>query len=199
MERHTDLTKLINHIWSEIEQGAIDPRHPYHAPTFGTVSNQRPSLRTVILRKVNRDERSLFFHSDRRAQKINEIQNNPRVMWHFWDSDNREQLRLTGSATLHFDDEISDQIWQNSRSKSLITYLKPLTPGTKTNQPESGIKSNFEGNEVSMGDVAAGRQYFAVVCTKIDEIDFLQLHNEGNYRAYYQWDAVQFTGNWIIP
>nr|WP_228035271.1 pyridoxamine 5'-phosphate oxidase family protein [Oculatella sp. LEGE 06141] len=190
---------MLQHIWDQIHKGAADPAHPYHSPAFGTLGSNGPNVRTIILRRAELEARSLCFHSDRRAQKINEIQKHPRVALHFWNSDSREQLRITGNATVHFDDQIANQLWQHSRPKSLITYVKPTTPGTKVDQPESGIVGNFQSGNVSMSDVEVGRQHFAVVCTQVDEIDFLQLHNEGNCRAYFQWESGRYEGAWLIP
>lgn len=200
MKRYSNLDELLNHIWNVVEIGAQDPAHPYHTPTFGTVSSNGPSLRTVILRKVDTQERSLIFHSDSRAQKIKEIQNNSRVTWHFWSPESNEQLRLMGEASLHFDDELANEVWQSNHPKSLKIYVKPIAPGTEVDEPQSGLPEKVESAKLSNHDeVEAGRKYFAVVRTRIDEIDFLHLHKDGNYRAHFKWDHKGKTSSWIIP
>lgn len=200
MKRYSDMDELLNHIWEEVEQRAQDPAHPYHTPTFGTVGTNGPSLRTVILRQVDTQERSLIFHSDSRAQKIKEIQNNSRVTWHFWSPDSNEQLRLMGEASLHFDDELANAVWQNSHPKSLKIYVKPIAPNTEVDEPQSGIAAEIESAKLSNRDeVEEGRKYFAVVRTRIDEISFLHLHKEGNYRAHFKWGKNGVSSSWIIP
>lgn len=199
MQRFTDLEQLLAHIWQQIKQGAEDPSHPYHAPTLGTVGEAGASLRTVILREVDIGARSLLLHSDRRARKISEIQTNPQITWHCWNPARNEQLRLKGNATLHFEDELAERIWQNSSPGSLKLYVKSMPPGTAVNSPQSGLPTPIQSGKLTKDDVAAGRQFFAVVFTRIDEIDFLQLHHEGNYRARFQWHEDQVSSCWMIP
>ena len=191
MKRYQDLDELLNQIWAMVEQGSQDPYHPFHAPTFGTVSAHTPNLRTVILREVDLQQRLLLFHSDRRAQKISDIQSHSRVTWHFWDSNYNAQLRLMGKAELHFDDAIADAVWQRSYPNSLKVYLKPIAPHTEVEQPQSGLSDKAQVEE--------GRKHFAVIQTRIDEIDFLHLHRDGHYRAHFQWQETGVSSAWIIP
>lgn len=199
MERYEQLDRLLNHIWDQIKQGAADPAHPYHTPAFGSIGLSGPSLRTVILRNVDIQERSLSFHSDRRAEKIREIQRDPKITWLFWDPTPKEQLRLKGHATLHFEDERANQMWQDSHPKSLKLYVKPISPGTKVQEPQSGLSKHIQFDTLTDGDVEEGRQHFAVVHTTIDAIDFLHLHPEGNYRARFNWVEEEYRGIWVIP
>ncbi|MBW4647932.1 MAG: pyridoxamine 5'-phosphate oxidase family protein [Kastovskya adunca ATA6-11-RM4] len=200
MERFSQLNQLLAHIWSEVEQGGREPGHPYNTPTFGTVSSRGASLRTVVLRRVDAKARSLLFHSDCRAQKIKEIQHQNRVTWHFWDSNSKQQLRLMGEADLHFDDELANEVWQSSHPKSLKIYVKPTAPNTKVDQPRSGLSEQVESVRLSeLAQVASGRENFAVVRTLIDEIDFLHLHPEGNYRASFVWTPQGVESSWMIP
>lgn len=200
MKRYSDLNELVNHIWDVLEIGAQAPAHPYHTPTLGTVGTNGPSLRTVILRQVAPQERSLIFHSDSRARKIKEIQNNSRITWLFWSPDSNEQLRLMGEASLHFDDELANSVWQSSHPKSLKIYMKPIAPGTEIDDPQSGLPEGVESAKLSNHDeVEEGRKYFAVVRTRIDEIDFVHLHKDGNYRAHFKWGQQGKTSSWIIP
>ena len=200
VKRYSNLDELLNHIWEQVEQGAQAPAHPYHTPTFGTVGTNGPNLRTVVLRQVDTQERSLIFHSDSRAQKIKEIQNNSRVTWHFWTPDSNEQLRLMGKAFIHFDDELANEVWQSSHPKSLKIYVKLIAPDTEVDEPQSGLPKEVESAKLSNHDeVEAGRKYFAVVRTRIDEIYFLHLHEEGHYRAHFKWAENGVSSSWIIP
>lgn len=200
MKRYEDLKQLLAHIWSTVQQGAEQPDHPYHAPAFATAGEDGPSVRTVILRSVDPQASKLIFHSDRRAQKIQEIQRHQRVSWMFWDASSKEQLRFRGEATLHFDDQLADRVWYDSHPKSLKLYVKPLEPDTQVESPRSGVTEAVSTAHLdNHKQVEAGRKHFAVVCTHIDEVDFLHLHPEGNYRARYTWNSHGVTSAWIIP
>jgi pyridoxamine 5'-phosphate oxidase len=199
LERYSSLYQLIDHVWDQIGHGVEQPGHPYHSPTLGTTGAEGPNLRTVILRQIDISTRALLFHSDRRAEKIRELERDARVMWHFWYPEQREQLRLRGHATLHFTDAIADQLWQDSSPQSLKLYVKSQPPGTKTAQPQSGLPEQIQLGQVTHSDLEAGRQHFSVVRTEINEIEVLHLREDGNYRAYFQWDNNQATSSWIIP
>ena len=197
--RHENLEQLLAHIWSTVYEGSQKPEHPYHTPAFGTVGAQEPSLRTVILRAVDPEARTLLFHSDRRAQKIADIQNHQRVSWLFWNAASKKQLRLKGEATLHFDDSLAQQVWNDSRPQSLKLYVKPIKPNTKVDFPDSGLEPSVRSLDLTNHEqIAAGREHFAVVSTQVNEIDFLHLHREGNYRARFVWNPG-LESAWIIP
>ena len=199
LERYTSLYQLMGHVWDQLCHGAEQPGHPYYLPTFGTLSVDGPNLRTVVLRQVDVAARTLLFHSDRRAEKIHEIERDARVMWHFWHPGQREQLRMRGRATLHFEDAVATQLWQNSAPQSLKLYFKSQPPGTKIMHPQSGLSERAQSSQLSHDDVEAGRQNFAAVQTEIDEIEVLHLRNDGNYRASFKWKNDQVDSAWIIP
>jgi hypothetical protein len=202
MERYDDLDALLDHIWTYVETAADDSSHPFRTPTFGTAGMDRPNLRTVVLRQADADARLLGFHSDRRTQKIGEIRANDTVMWHGWDPERSEQLRLQGTATIHTNDAFASRMWQQGTPQELWLYARPKTPGVPTDTPESGIKAGVEEKafeDLTREDIADGRPYFAAVRTIVEEIHWLHLHPEGHYRARFKWDGNAFDGTWVIP
>lgn len=199
LERYTNLASLIDHVWHQICDGVDHPGHPYHSPTFGSTGPEGPNLRTVILRQADAAQRTLLFHSDCRAPKIKEIEQDARVFWHFWHPEQREQLRLRGVATLHVEDEIATQLWQSSSPQSLTLYTKSQAPGTPVITPQSGLPPHIQSGPVSQEDVSAGRRYFVAVQTVIHEVDVLHLRKDGNYRASFKWNNEEMMSTWIIP
>jgi hypothetical protein len=203
MDRYTDLSALLDHIWSYVGAAAGDSSHPFRTPTFGTAGMDSPNMRTVVLRHADPDDRVLAFHTDRRTAKVAEIRANRRVAWHGWDASRSEQLRLHGRATVHTGDEVADALWEAGTPQELHLYMRPATPGTPLDNPGDGladvVKSDFE--DLTMEDVAPGRRYFAAVRTVIDEIHWLHLHPEGHYRARFRYDPSQdgFEGDWLVP
>ncbi|PZD73924.1 hypothetical protein C1752_01795 [Acaryochloris thomasi RCC1774] len=199
LKRHNGLDSLLTHVWDQICHGANHPGHPYHSPTFGSIGAGGPNLRTVVLRAVDVSARALLFHSDRRAPKIQEVDQDARVTWHFWHPEQREQLRLRGTATLHFEDAIANQLWQSSSPQSLKLYTKSQAPGTQVTAPQSGLPQHIEADTFSPEDLSVGRQYFAAIRTIIHAVDVLHLREEGNYRAFFEWENENVTSSWILP
>lgn len=199
MKRLTDLNDVLDRVWEQFDAAADDPGHPFRTLSFGTAKDNTPHLRTVVLRDADPDTRQLAFHSDRRAQKISDIDANDRVAWLGWAPETSEQVRLHGTATVHTDDDVADAFWAAEDPASLAVYIRSDEPGTPLDAPGGG--SQMQGEEVSRADVEAGREHFALVRTVIDEIDWLHLHPDGHYRARFQFshDAQAFDGTWIAP
>lgn len=196
-----DLDTVRDRVWQRIERAAEDSRSPFRILTFGTVQGDQPHLRSVVLRSAARGDRRLSFHSDRRAGKVEDIRAHDRIAWHGWDPDTSEQIRLRGTATVHTDDAVADEMWDAQEPSALALYPRPPAPGTPLGGPDDGLQASVKEEPITREDVAEGRQYFAVIRTVVDEINWLHLHPEGHYRARFRFnpDRQAFEGNWIVP
>lgn len=180
---------------------AKDPGHPYRSLAFGTARDGTPHLRTVILREAVPDTRRLAFHSDRRAQKIDDIRSSDCVAWMGWDPETAEQVRLRGTATVHVEDAVAEAMWEAEAPSSLDIYVRPSAPGTPLDAPDDGLDPSVSTEPVTREDVADGWPYFAVIRTVVDEMEWLHLHPDGHYRARFRYDpdAEAFEGTWVVP
>lgn len=201
MDRFDELDTVQSRVWRRLSEAAGEPGHPYRTLTFGTAQDDTPRLRTVVLRQVHRPARRLAFHSDRRTQKIDDIRATGRIAWQGWDPETAEQVRLSGTATVHTDDAVADAMWADQDPASLALYVRPAAPGTPIDTPDEGVDPSVAEAPVTQADVEPGRPYFAVVRTVIDEIDWLHLHPKGHVRARFEYDpdAEAFDGTWIVP
>jgi len=199
--RYTDLKTLHAHVWDDLEAAAQDPGHPYRQLTFGTVHQNAPDLRTVILRTANADGRVLQFHSDRRSRKVEALRDNDRIAWHAWDPESLEQIRLYGRATVHLDDDVAMALWESQSPSSLMVFARPSAPGTPLSAPEDGLREAVKEEPITEDDVAPGRQYFAAIRTVIDRLEWLHLHPDGHYRAQFEYpdDHDEFEATWLVP
>jgi len=200
MRRYTDLSAVLDRIWSQLADAADDPGHPYRRLVFGTVRNKGPRLRTIVLRRVHVEKRRLTFHTDRRSPKAAEVRSNDSTALHGWDPNGREQVRLRGSSTIHEDDAVADDLWSSESPESLAVYPGATAPGTPIDFP-SERDSTAERPAQSQVGGAAGREHFAVVRTVVDEIDWLHLHPETHNRAQFRFEhgRATFEGQWVTP
>lgn len=196
MQRFDDLGQLLTHIWTFIEDGPQDFKHPFATPTFVTTG---PDARTITLRGADRARRTLTFHSDVRAAKVEELRRDASVAFHCWDPARKQQLVLHGEATVHTDDGVADRLWKVEPPSALKIYRKPDASGTRVDAPASGVLPLDTESEPTHEDVAEGRPHFAVVQTLIDRIDWLHAHSEGHYRARFRWNGEAFDGHWVLP
>jgi pyridoxine/pyridoxamine 5'-phosphate oxidase len=201
MERYTSLETVLSRVWRRLERAAEESSRPFRTLAFGTARDGQAHLRTVVLRMAAREKRRLAFHTDRRAQKVEDVRAHDRIAWHGWDPESSEQVRLHGAATVHTDDDVADAMWTDQSPRSLAVYPRPTAPGTPLDTPDDGLQASVQEEPITREDVAAGRPYFAVVRTVIDEIDWLHLHPEGHYRARFRFDPdrQRFEGTWVVP
>jgi pyridoxine/pyridoxamine 5'-phosphate oxidase len=201
MQSWTDLDDVLDLVWKHVEAGATDPAHPFRTPSFATAGQGQPQVRTVVLRAASRAEREISFHSDRRAEKIDEIRANDRIAWHAWDPERSLQIRLRGHATVHTSDTVADAMWEAEPPESLGHYLKETSPATPIEAPGDGLPDDFHEGNLTANDVAPGRPNFAVIRTVIDEIDALHLQRGNHQRAVFRWNEPEnsFDGDWLVP
>ena len=201
MERITTLEDVQERVWHRLVEAAEQPGHPLRLLTFGTVADDTPQLRTVVLREADPSARRLAFHCDARSQKVSQIEANDQVAWLGWDPETGEQVRLLGAASVHRDDDVAEALWAAESPRSLDVYVRGGTPGAPLDAPEDLLPETVKNDPVTQADVEEGRPHFAVVRTVIDEIEWLHLHSDGHYRAQFSYDpdAAAFDGTWIVP
>lgn len=164
---------------------------PFHTPAVATIGlDGSPTVRTVVLRRFDRDDRTLIFHTDIRSPKVEELRRDDRIMWHFYDAAARLQLRITGRATIHSNDAIADRQWNESRPQSRNCYFQAAGPTT--------VVKRFD----QIGEpVKDGRPHFAAVATKFTTIDRLLLHHAGHRRIRFEFDEAKqaWQSDWLAP
>jgi 3-hydroxyisobutyrate dehydrogenase len=199
VEQELSLDTLLASIWESLESGARSRTHPFHTGVIATVSDDAPQARTVVLRKVIADTRTLIFHTDQRSQKISELTKNPNICWLFYDTTERVQLRLSGVATLHYQDDLASAQWENTKLFSRRCYLS-IPPLTRLEQAGSGLPESLLKRNPTLEESEAGWENFTVVETHIHTIDWLWLNSTGHQRAKFVWQSDgEVIANWIVP
>jgi 3-hydroxyisobutyrate dehydrogenase len=144
-------------------------------------------------------ERQLLFHTDYRSPKIEQIQKNNSISWLFYDSKSRIQLRIKSLATLHYQDDISRQRWNDTKTESRKCYFVQPAPSTPSLFPTDGLPSSYYEKEKSKEQNEIGYQHFVVVRTQVKEIDWLYLHHSGHRRARFIYNKDEVYYQWLIP
>ena len=191
------LDGLLATIWENLETAASGARHGWHLPMVATGGTQ-PHNRTVVLRQASRDDRRIAFHTDARSPKVTQLRVTPHVSWCFYDRENRVQLVADGLAAVHTDDAVADAGWDRSSPSSRRCYLAPAAPGDTLEQPRANLPDELVGKLPTIEQTLPGREHFAVVTTRIMQLDFLYLAHSGNLRAEFTADeGGTFEGRWI--
>ncbi len=201
MPTHYDDLKSVERAWKEMLAGAVSDRtHPFKKTILTTVGpSGAPKARTVILRDITLDDRSVRIHTDARSDKVSEIGRNPNVMLAFYDPSQEIQVQLSGKATVHESDAYADAAWAGAAPSSRRAYLAEIVPGTPLSAPASGLPSDVEGVIPSEERLEAGRSNFAAVQLVFDQVDWLFLSPRGNRRARFTFDGKNWAGTWLAP
>jgi pyridoxamine 5'-phosphate oxidase len=186
---HNNLEDIEVRIWELLTQSVNSANAPFHQGVFASINDNIPEQRTVILRNVNRSEKTISFNTDMRSLKIEQLKINNSVSWLFYDKTLKIQLRMYANAMIHFDDIISELAWEKSRLSSKMCYTTQQKPGSFINEPEF-IEVNQTDVDSELLNFAHNN--FAVINTKIYAIDFVFLNRKGNKRAYFDYESNTF-------
>ena len=207
---YDSLDASLNEAWRLLADGLTDRRAAFHTPVVASIDLQgHPTARTMILRSADRERRTLTFHADNRSTKIAELRARPSVCAIAYDAGQKIQLRISGSITLHLDDEIAHRAWAGSRTMSRLTYSVDDAPGTVIAVPTTLPAPKLDMVNDADSDAASeepdlvanlGRKNFCVLVVHIASIEWVYLASQGNRRALFSWvgsEALQAA--WLQP
>ena len=119
----------------ELINGHAKKRHPFRYFTLATIENNEPRQRTVVLRKTLTDL-SFVFYTDKRTQKIEDLQQNSSCSALFYNPKKLLQLRISGRAEIITDKEQIATYWHTIQEASKKDYTTKIAPGTLINDPD---------------------------------------------------------------
>jgi hypothetical protein len=191
--------EILKKIWKNLDLGTLDREHPFHTPVFGTICNNAPDLRMVVLRRFWRKPPRLAFHSHAGAPKIEQLRANPNVYWLFYHPQEKFQLRIKGVAELHRDGELHEEQWLATELFSRRCYIG-ANPSALSEHPTSGLPDELVNRKPTQQESEAGKANFVVVTTRIDEIDCYELSVKGHRRSLFAWKTGgDLETRWLTP
>lgn len=181
--------EILNNINQAFRNAAADTSHNlrfFSVATYDTDSNT-PQSRMVVLRKFLPDW-TLRFYTDYRSSKVADIKYHPSVSLLFWNPEDRYQIRVQASASIHYQNEISKNEWQNVDDAAKKAYTTILAPGTEISQPNE-VRHRKDNN------------HFCVIDALPSQIKVLQLNREDHLAMNFIRESAneKWDGNWILP
>jgi len=191
--------EILKNIWKNLDLGTLQRRHPFHQPVFGTICDNAPDLRIIVLRRFWRRPPALAFHSHKGSPKINQIKANPNVYFLFYHPEEKLQVRIKGLATVHLGDELAEEQWQSTELFSRRCYVG-AAPTTLSKKPTSGLPDDLINREPTHEESEIGRTNFVVVTSTIKEIDCLEMNVRGHRRSLFVWNETgELETKWLTP
>jgi len=198
-EKWDTLDGVLRGAWAMLKRGVDRFNDPCHWPVLGTTGGDGSSLRTVILRHFVLPERVLICYTDARATKVRDIMGSDRVSWLFYHPKKRIQLRMSGHATLHGDDQVAEEYWSGTRVTNRVNYASTRPPGEPVDRPSSGLPDFLRDKAPTLLESERGRENFMAIVSQIESLDWLILHPLGNRRARFDWGTDGMKATWVIP
>jgi hypothetical protein len=198
-DHYNDIDKIYEEIWSRLKIGKKDRNSEFHQCYVASTGNEFPSVRTVVLRHVNKDQLTIGFHTDIRSNKINDINDNSNVTVLLYDHAAKIQVKINGIAEINHKNTNTEAIWSNIRDFSKKCYSVQYAPGTNSNEPTSGYPDQYEDTLPPPQELELGYENFAHVNIAIKAIEWLYLHQNGHRRAKFTIDPDHIDRQWIAP
>ena len=178
------LNDFLDFGWAQIYRGKADKKSPARQPTFVTSSADGfPNARTLVMRRSDRKNNQIEFHTDTASSKMMELEKNPRAGIHIWLPKVQLQIQMDVDVEVKVGD-ITIPNWRDVPTNSRVAYGTIPSPGTVIASPLAY-------------DHAPDQKRFAVLVCHIELIQLLLLGNK-HIRAQYK-KAADWKGEWLSP
>ena len=194
---YEDFTEIKRKFWSMLDNAVKDRSSSFRIPVFSCGVDGEVDSRIVVLRKSDKSNNLLQFHSDIRSDKINKLTKNPNASLLFYDKEEKIQLRIKVNCVINHDNEITKQSWLKTAHVSRKCYLVDNGPGTEMDGPSSGLNKDIEKSGFTMEESEKGYKNFTVIQCNIESIEWLYLAAKGHRRI--RFDLKNNKNNWLVP
>lgn len=192
---HGDILKKV---WKHLDLGVLQSKHPFHTPIFGTAGEGGPEMRVVVLRRFWRRPPALAFHAHAGSPKIEQIRKDPSAAWVFYHPEENLQVRISGIAVVHTDDDLADEQWGATSLFARRCYIGSA-PGMQSKKPTHGMPEEITDREPTVDESKEGRGNFAVISTSIKTVDVMELDVRGHRRSLFDWRSGELEMKWLTP
>ena len=194
---YENLEEIQNKYWSMLNDAVTNRASPFRIPVFMCAHQEEIDGRIVVLRKSDRANNLLQFHSDIRSDKIKKMKKNPKAAMIFYDKEEKIQVRLKVECSVNHDNEITKESWSKTQHISRKCYLVDNGPGTESAKPTSGLIPELDNFEFTMEQSEEGYKNFTVIQCKVKSIEWLYLAAKGHRRARFDLETNKDT--WLVP
>ena len=194
---YEDFTEIKKKIWSILNNAVTDRSSQFRIPVFICGDQSDFDGRIVVLRKSDKQNNIVQFHSDIRSNKIEKLKKNNKASILFYDKEEKIQVRLKVECTVNNNNEITKESWLKTGHMSRKCYLVDDGPGTESDTPTSGLKPELDNFEFTMNQSEEGYKNFTVIQCKVKSIEWLYLAAKGHRRA--KFDLENNKDTWLVP
>ena len=194
---YENLEEIQNKYWSMLDDAVTNRGSPFRIPVFICAHHDEVDGRIVVLRKSDRSNNLLQFHTDLRSPKVDVLKKNNKASLLFYDKEEKIQLRVKVECEINNQNSTTEVSWKKTQHISRRCYLTDNPPGTSSENPTSGMISKLEDFDYTMEQSEDGYKNFTVIKCNIKSIEWLYLAAKGHRRA--KFDLENKKENWLVP
>ena len=194
---YENFEEIKNKYWSMLDDAVTNRGSPFRIPVFICAHQDEVDGRIVVLRKSDRSNNLLQFHTDLRSPKVDILMKNNNASLVFYDKEEKIQLRVKVECEVNNQNFTTEESWKKTQHISRRCYLTDSPPGTASESPTSGMISKLEDFDYTMEQSEEGYKNFAVIKCKIKCIEWLYLAAKGHRRA--KFDLENNKDTWLVP
>ena len=194
---YENLEEIQNKYWSMLDDAVTNRGSPFRIPVFMCANHDEIEGRIVVLRKSDRKNNLLQFHTDFRSPKVKILKKNNKASLLFYDKEEKIQLRVKVDCEINNQNSTTEESWKKTQHISRRCYLTDSPPGTISENPTSGMISQLEDFDYTMEQSEEGYKNFTVIKCKIKSAEWLYLAAKGHRRA--KFDFENSKNAWLVP
>ena len=194
---YENLKEIKNKYWSMLDDAVTNRGSSFRIPVFICAHQDEVDGRIVVLRKSDRESNLLQFHTDLRSPKVEILKKNKNASLVFYDKEEKIQLRVKAECEINNQNPITEESWKKTQHISRRCYLTDSPPGTKSEDPTSGMISKLEDFDYTMEQSEGGYKNFTVIKCMIKSIEWLYLAAKGHRRAKFDLETNKEI--WLVP
>lgn len=196
-----NLTSLEQLAWKKLVNGSVKKKNGFRTMCVGTTGDANDAaLRIVINRKVAEQHKTIYFHTDNRSRKFQDLERDNRISLLFYDARQRTQISVKAHATFHTNDSLAIDRWKATSPQARLGYMTIEPPNTKSGIPTLGYDQKF--SEIKPTDIEsdAYQKNFSVIACQVYELEFLYLDFLGNRKAnFFYENGILVDYFWTVP
>ena len=194
---YENLEEIQNKYWSMLDDAVTNRVSPFRIPVFMCAHQNEIDGRIVVLRKSDKANNLLQFHTDFRSPKVDILKKNNKASLLFYDKEEKIQLRVKVNCEINNQNSTTEESWKKTQHISRRCYLTDNPPGTNSDDPTSGMISKLEDFDYTMEQSEEGFKNFTVIKCNIQSIEWLYLAAKGHRRA--KFDLKANKNAWLVP
>ena len=140
---YESLEEFLTKYLAIMDDAVTNSDSPFRFPVFICAHQDEVDCRIVVLRKSDRANNLLQFHTDLRSPKVDILKKNKNASLVFYDKEEKIQLRVKVECEVNNQNSTTEESWKKTQHISRRCYLTDSPPGTASDNPTSGMISKL--------------------------------------------------------